>query len=92
MLQDNLFWSTIQAASGPTITSRGADDILPDLTKRGTIPPGGRLNSLMINNKNNRALTISQIVALNRSNTLQQDHYQFCPNYRNPCGKPPSGC
>lgn len=87
LLQDNLFWSAIQATSGPTITSRGADDILPDLTKRGTIPAGHRLNSLMINNKNNRALTISQIVALNRTNTLNQDHYQFCPNHRNPTSK-----
>lgn len=87
LLQDNLFWSTIQATSGPTITSRGADDILPDLTKRGTVPPGHRLNSLMINNKNNRALTISQIVALNRTNTLNKDHYQFLTNHRNPTSK-----
>ena len=87
LLQDNLFWSTIQATSGPSITSRGADDILPNLSKRGTISPGRRLNSLMINNKNRRAVTISQIVALNRTNTLDQDHYQFCPNHRNPTGK-----
>ena len=87
LLQDNLFWSTIHATSGPTITSRGAPDILPDLTTRGTIPPGHRLNSLMINNKNSRAQTISQIVALNRTNTLEQDHYQFCPYHRNPTSK-----
>ena len=87
LLQDNLFWSAIQATSGPTITSRGADDILPTLSKRGSIPGGHRLNSLMINNKNNRAQTISQIVALNRTNTLNQDHYKFCPNHRNPTGK-----
>ena len=87
LLQDNLFWSTIHATSGPTITSRGADDILPDLTKRGRILPGHRVNSIMINNKFNRALTISQIVALNRTNTLNKDHYAFCPNHRNQTSK-----
>ena len=87
ILQDNLFWSAIQATSGPTITSRGAPNILPNLENRGNICPGHRLNSLMINNKNNRALTISQIVALNRTNSSNRDHYQFCTNYRNKSGK-----
>ena len=85
LLQDNLFWSTIQATSGPTITTRGAPDILPDLSMRRDIPPGNRLNSLMINNKHNRAQTISQIVALNRLNTRNKDYYEFCPNHRNKC-------
>ena len=87
LMQDHLFWSAIQATSGPSITTRGAPNILPNLTRRGDIPPGHRLNSLMINNKNNRALTISQIVALNRTNTSNRDHYKFCNNYRNPSGK-----
>ena len=87
ILQDNLFWSAIHATSGPTITSNGADDILPDLSKRGTIPPGYRVNSLMINNKFDRALTISQIVALNRTNTSNRDHYKFCINHRNKTSK-----
>ena len=87
ILQDNLFWSAIHATSGPTITSRGADDIDPDLAKKGTIQAGHRVNSLMINNKFNRALTISQIVALNRTNTTNRDHYKFCRNHRNKTSK-----
>ena len=83
ILNDNLFFSAIHATSGPHITSTGAPDILPDLSTRGEIQPGRRVNSLMINNKHNRAKTISQIVALNRTNTSDRDHYEFCPNFRN---------
>ena len=83
ILQDNLFWSCIHATSGPTITTNGTDNILPDLNRRGEIKPGHRLNSVMINNKHDRAKTISQFVALNRENAKNKDHYYFCPNHRN---------
>ena len=85
ILQDNLFFSAIHSTSGPHITTTGAPNISPNLRRYADIQPGYRLNSLMINNKHNRAKTISQIVKANRLNASSTDSYRFCKNNRNNC-------